>query len=101
MPAPKTPSAPPEPPKRGRPKKPDAKVLVTLRLSPDVLAAMRKSGPGWQTHANDVLRLHYLSGAAEGHAAPEVTRRPVKPALHVVTTEGRPVAPPQSRPKRR
>lgn len=42
----------------GRPKgstKADAKVLVTLRLDPDVLAHFRTTGPGWQTRINDTL----------------------------------------------
>jgi len=42
----------------GRPSKPDRKVNQTLRLDPDVLAAYRRAGPGWQTLMNDVLRQH-------------------------------------------
>ena len=43
---------------RGRPTKPEAarKRSVSLRLSPDVLDALRASGPGWQTRAEDMLR---------------------------------------------
>ncbi len=43
---------------RGRPAKPDAirKRNVSLRLSPDVLDALRASGPGWQTRAEQMLR---------------------------------------------
>jgi len=43
---------------RGRPIKPVAirKRNVSLRLSPDVLDALRASGPGWQTRAEQMLR---------------------------------------------
>jgi len=40
----------------GRPAKPDRKVNQTLRLDPDVLAAYKQQGPGWQAHMNNVLR---------------------------------------------
>jgi uncharacterized protein (DUF4415 family) len=43
---------------RGRPAKPDRKVNQTLRLDPDVLAAYRQQGSGWQTRINEVLREH-------------------------------------------
>ncbi|KUR80437.1 BrnA antitoxin family protein [Novosphingobium sp. Fuku2-ISO-50] len=45
--------------KRGRPvgtTKPDAKKSITLRLDPDVIAAWRATGPGWQARMNDALR---------------------------------------------
>lgn len=44
---------------RGRPvgtTKPNAKVAVKLRLDPDVLAALRATGRGWQTRVNDTMR---------------------------------------------
>lgn len=43
---------------RGRPPKPEEsrKRNVSLRLSPDVVEALRASGPGWQTRAEDMLR---------------------------------------------
>jgi len=34
---------------RGRPKSPDAKVPISLRLPPETLARWKASGPGWQT----------------------------------------------------
>lgn len=34
---------------RGRPKSPDAKVSISLRLPPETLALWKASGPGWQT----------------------------------------------------
>lgn len=45
--------------RRGRPKAAHAKAQVTLRLDADVLAALRATGPGWQTRANDALK-HWL-----------------------------------------
>ena len=41
---------------RGRPKKPDRKVAIKLRLDPDIVAAFRATGEGWQTRINDALR---------------------------------------------
>lgn len=41
---------------RGRPKLPDAKQAVSLRLDPDVLAHFRRSGRGWQSRINAALR---------------------------------------------
>jgi uncharacterized protein (DUF4415 family) len=32
------------------------KVSTTLRLDPDILAAFRASGPGWQGRINHTLR---------------------------------------------
>jgi uncharacterized protein (DUF4415 family) len=44
------------PVKRGRPKLPTPKQPVSLRLDPDVLAHFRRSGRGWQSRINAVLR---------------------------------------------
>lgn len=44
---------------RGRPvgtRKDDTKQAVTVRYSPDVLAAFKATGAGWQTRMNDALR---------------------------------------------
>ena len=41
---------------RGRPKSAQAKVAVKLRLDPDIVAALRATGEGWQTRLNDALR---------------------------------------------
>jgi len=46
----------------GRPKSEAPKPKVTLRISPDVLAALRASGKGWQTRVNAVLREAVASG---------------------------------------
>ncbi|AWN43920.1 BrnA antitoxin family protein [Methylobacterium durans] len=40
----------------GRPKAERRKVPVTIRLDPDVVAAFKATGPGWQTRMNDALR---------------------------------------------
>lgn len=40
---------------RGRPRSPDAKVAISLRLSRDTLARWKATGPGWQTRMADVL----------------------------------------------
>jgi uncharacterized protein (DUF4415 family) len=44
--------------KRGRPTLAEdaRKQKVNMRLSPDVLEALRASGTGWQTRADDLLR---------------------------------------------
>jgi uncharacterized protein (DUF4415 family) len=42
--------------KRGRPKLPERKQQVTLRIDPDILEHFRSSGAGWQTAINDALR---------------------------------------------
>ena len=55
--------------KRGRPvgsNKPDAKQVATLRLDPDVLAALRATGDGWQTRINDMLRASLQLGGRLG-----------------------------------
>jgi len=40
---------------RGRPPKSSPKISVTLRLDPEVVTALRASGPGWQTRTNAFL----------------------------------------------
>jgi uncharacterized protein (DUF4415 family) len=42
--------------RRGRPKSDDPKQSINIRLSPDILARFRATGPGWQTRMNDALR---------------------------------------------
>lgn len=52
--------------RRGRPVgtvKADNKVAVKLRLDPDVVAALRASGRGWQTRVNDLLRERVITAA--------------------------------------
>lgn len=43
---------------RGRPPKQDKKVLTTLRLDPDVLAAYQRAGKDWRLRMRQVLREH-------------------------------------------
>jgi uncharacterized protein (DUF4415 family) len=52
--------------RRGRPVKSeqDRKELVSLRLSPDVLAWLRATGPGWQTRIDDLLRAKMVASQA-------------------------------------
>jgi len=44
------------PVKRGRPVSSNPKVSTTVRLDPDVLAALKAGGKGWQTRLNNILR---------------------------------------------
>jgi uncharacterized protein (DUF4415 family) len=41
---------------RGRPKAEVTKERITIRLSPDVVAAFRASGAGWQTRIDAALK---------------------------------------------
>jgi uncharacterized protein (DUF4415 family) len=43
---------------RGRPRLDESakKVIVKLRVDPDVLEAFKADGPGWQTRMNDILK---------------------------------------------
>jgi len=41
--------------RRGRPPSDNAKKLVSLRLSREVLDHFKAAGPGWQTRINEVL----------------------------------------------
>lgn len=43
-------------PKRGRPVSANPKEHVNLRLDPDVVAAFRATGRGWQTRLNTALK---------------------------------------------
>lgn len=45
-----------QPRKRGRPLSASTKQQVAIRFDRDVLAALRATGPGWQTRVNDVMR---------------------------------------------
>jgi uncharacterized protein (DUF4415 family) len=40
---------------RGRPLSERKKISVTIRVDPDVLAALKAQGPGWQTRVNELL----------------------------------------------
>jgi uncharacterized protein (DUF4415 family) len=41
--------------RRGRPKLPNPKQLLSLRLRPEVIATWRATGPGWQTRMAEAL----------------------------------------------
>lgn len=41
---------------RGRPAGSSNKEQVSIRFDKDVLAALRATGPGWQTRVNDAMR---------------------------------------------
>lgn len=45
--------------KRG-PQKTPTKMLISLRLSPDVLAALRATGKGWQSTVDEALRRQFV-----------------------------------------
>ena len=47
--------------KRG-PQKAPTKTLISLRLSPDVLAALRATGKGWQSAVDETLRRQFVKG---------------------------------------
>lgn len=42
--------------RRGRPRSASAKIALKLRIDPDIVAAYRAQGSGWQTRINDALR---------------------------------------------
>jgi uncharacterized protein (DUF4415 family) len=54
--------------KRRGPQRSPTKQLVSLRISPDVLAALRATGPGWQARADEGLRKMFVVAAAEDPA---------------------------------
>jgi uncharacterized protein (DUF4415 family) len=41
---------------KGGPQKAPAKVLVSMRLSRDVVEGLRATGAGWQVRADEILR---------------------------------------------
>jgi uncharacterized protein (DUF4415 family) len=40
---------------RGRPRREDRKVPISIRLEPDTVASLRESGPGWQTKLSEKI----------------------------------------------
>lgn len=63
-------------PKKTRgPQKAPTKKLISIRLSPDVLAAMRAQGRGWQKLADDTLRARFVNatkGNVTTHILPDL-----------------------------
>ena len=47
---------------RGRPRQAITRAMVSLRVDPDVLEALRASGRGWQTRVNELLRRAVKAG---------------------------------------
>jgi uncharacterized protein (DUF4415 family) len=43
---------------RGRPRSPNSKVAISLRVAPDVLERWKASGVGWQTRMAESLKKH-------------------------------------------
>lgn len=43
---------------RGRPRSAVAKAMLTLRVDPGVLSALRRDGPGWQTRLNKMIETY-------------------------------------------
>lgn len=56
---------------RGRPRAPQRKVPVTIRLDAGIVAAFKATGAGWQTRINDALHraAAHLPAAGEDHEA--------------------------------
>ena len=60
---------------RGRPKQEITKELVSMRLSPTVLAHFRGQGPGWQTRVNSFL-MEFVTIVGSGNMPrTEVTKK--------------------------
>ena len=47
--------------KLGRPKSENPKQLISIRLSPEVLAYFKTTGKGWQTQINQILQEYVAS----------------------------------------
>jgi uncharacterized protein (DUF4415 family) len=58
--------------RRGRPRSPSPKQMVSLRLDREIVTYFKIDGPGWQTRINDVLR--EKAQAASIRKAPGNTR---------------------------
>ena len=53
---------------------PIAKMPISIRIDADILEFFRKSGPGWQTRMNDVLRL-FMAGALSARKVRSLKQR--------------------------
>ena len=58
---------------RGRPKSENAKMLVSVRYSPEVLTYFRSTGEGWQSRMDGVLREYVSKQSARVRRARKVT----------------------------
>lgn len=50
------------------------KVSTTIRLDADLLAALKATGPGWQTRANDAMRAAFLKDRGEARPPTDPAR---------------------------
>jgi uncharacterized protein (DUF4415 family) len=57
------------------PQKAPTKELISLRLDRDVVLALRATGVGWQTRANDALRAAYVTGPVASETRKTTARR--------------------------
>ena len=48
--------------RRRGPQRTPTKVVTTIRFDPDILDALKATGPGWQTRVNDALRADIRAG---------------------------------------
>jgi len=62
----------------GRPRSDNPKIPVKLRLDDDVVAALRATGPGWQTRINDMLKARIKRGKIQ-FLAPDDKRKVASP----------------------
>jgi len=60
--------------KRGRPRVEHPKILVTLRLDPEIVQKFRATGSKWRTRMNDALARVNVSGAKVAAAKKRVAR---------------------------
>ena len=69
---------------RGPQKRP-TKELISLRVDRDVVAAYRATGAGWQTRANEALRVYATKTGLRGRAGRQrgSTRRPPAAGTHL------------------
>ncbi|MCO5072099.1 MAG: BrnA antitoxin family protein [Rhizobiaceae bacterium] len=52
----KNPAGQPPKPKSRAGRKPSGKIVVSIRLDPEVVERARATGPGWQARINDALK---------------------------------------------
>jgi uncharacterized protein (DUF4415 family) len=63
------------------PQKSPTKELISLRIDRDVLSALRATGLGWQTRANDALRAAYVTCSASATRAATRARTSTRKAV--------------------
>jgi uncharacterized protein (DUF4415 family) len=73
--------------KRGNQKAP-TKIPTSIRLAPDVLAALRATGPGWQTLVSEILRVALQPIGKRAKPAHAKTRSAVRRGKHRIIKAG-------------